>query len=33
MIDIRKEIDSKIVNESFSAKKPHIFNDDKTTFK
>lgn len=33
MVDIRKEIDNKIVNESFSAKKPHIFNDDKTTFK
>ena len=33
MVDIRKEIDSKIVSESFSAKKPHIFNDDKTTFK
>lgn len=33
MVDISKELDSKILGESFSAKKPHIFNDDKTTFK
>ena len=33
MIDIRKEIDKSIIGESFSSKKPHIFGDDKTTFK
>ena len=33
MVDISKELDKKILGESFSARKPHIFNDDKTTFK
>ena len=33
MVDISKEIDKKIMNESFSSKKPHLFNNDKTTFK
>ena len=33
MVDISKELDKKILEESFSSKKPHIFNDDKTTFK
>ena len=33
MVDISKELDKKILEESFSSKKSHIFNDDKTTFK
>lgn len=33
MVDIGKELDKKLLGESFSSKKPHIFNDDKTTFK
>lgn len=33
MVDISKELDKKILEESFSSKKPYIFNDDKTTFK
>ena len=33
MVDISKELDRKILKESFSSKKSHIFNDDKTTFK
>lgn len=33
MVDIRNEIDKIVLVESFSSKKPHIFNDDKTTFK
>ena len=33
MVDISIELDKKILGESFSIKKPHMFNDEKTTFK
>lgn len=33
MVDISKELDKNILNESFSSKRPHLFNDDRTTFK
>ena len=33
MVDIQKELNDAILNESFSAKKPHMFKDGKTTFK
>ena len=33
MVDLNKEIDKVMLEESWNAKKPDLFNDGKTTFK